>query len=195
MTSLFRIALPGSVKKVEHRQAPPVASDSPENSPGYQAGFDAGYRAGQWLAKLDGQIEREQLAAKAEVLLKKLRVVHEEMLAVAAEHLPEIALTALSRVLSKHSIPKEGLIEEIQQLLEELNQAHRVVVECNESDLTAIKAGVEALGLSIGQGQIDWQASAALQQGEYTIESDMGSVDGRRQTRLKHIREALGGEH
>lgn len=191
MTSLFRIALPGSVRKVEARSPNIVSSESPEHSPGYQAGFDAGYRAGQWLAKLDGQREREQLAAKATVLLKKLQSVHQEMLAVAAEHLPEITLTALSRVLHKHSLPKEGLIEEIQLLLQELNQAHQVTIECSEKDLEQLKSGIDALGLNLGQAQVEWHASATLQQGEYTIESDLGSVDGRRLSRLKNIREAL----
>lgn len=195
MTSLFRIALPGSVRKVEPHTVSPVASDSPENSPGYQAGFDAGYRAGQWLAKLDGQREREVLAGKADVLLRKIKAVHDELLTVAAEHLPEITLTALNRVLNKHSIPKEGLVEEIQLLLEELNQAHQVTVECSEEDLAALQSGVEALGVSLGQGQIVWRASAALRQGEYNIESDLGSVDGRRLARLRHIREALEGIH
>lgn len=191
MTSLFRVALPGAVRKVESHAPNPVASDSPENSPGYKAGFDAGYKAGQWLAKLDGQREREVLAGKADVLLRKIKAVHEELLVVAAEHLPEITLTALSRVLNKHSIPKEGLVEEIHLLLEELNQAHQVTVECNEADLAELQAGVEALGLSIGQGQLSWRVSATLRQGEYNIESDLGSVDGRRLARLKHIREAL----
>jgi flagellar biosynthesis/type III secretory pathway protein FliH len=194
MTSLFRIALPGRLQKIEPRPASPVASDSPENSPGYQAGFDAGYRAGQWLAKLDGQIEREKLSAKTDVILNKIKVIHEEMLAVAAEHLPEITLTALARVLNKHSIPKEGLIEEIKLLIEELNQAHQVVIECNEGDLGDIRGGVEALGIALGQGQIEWRAGANLKQGEYTIESDLGTVDGRRMTRLRHIREALEGQ-
>jgi flagellar biosynthesis/type III secretory pathway protein FliH len=83
------------------------------------------------------------------------------------------------------------LIEEIKLLLHELNQAHQVVIECSEKDLAEIKAGVEALGITLGQAQVDWRASATLQQGEYTIESDLGSVDGRRLSRLKHIREAL----
>lgn len=195
MTSLFRVAVPGAVRKVEPHRPSPVASDALENSPGYKAGFDAGYKAGQWLAKLDGQREREVLAGKADVLLRKIKAVHEELLVVAAEHLPEIALTALSRVLTKHSLPKEGLIEEIHVLLEELNQAHRVTVECHESDLTELQAGVEALGLSLGQGQLEWKSSALLQQGEYNIESDLGSVDGRRLTRLRRIREAFEGMH
>lgn len=193
MTSSFRIALPGKVKKIEERPPTPVASDSPENSPGYQAGFDAGYKAGQWLARLDGTREREVLAGKVHVLLTKIKSAHENLLSIAAEHLPEITLTALSRVLNKHSIPKEGLIEEIHALLAELNQAHQVTIECGPADLADLQSGVESLGVTLAQGQVEWKANAALQQGEYTIESDLGSVDGRRMTRLRHIREGLEG--
>jgi hypothetical protein len=50
---------------------------------------------------------------------------------------------------------------------------------------------LDAAGVSLTQGQIQWTANPIFQSGEYVMQSDLGVLDGRRSTRIAHVHAAL----
>lgn len=186
----FELAVPRRLKAA--RLLPSDGPDAPPRSAGgYDDGFAAGYREGRWKAELEARRQRERLEQEAGTRLRALEQIHDEMLAIVREHLPQLVLAAVTRLFRHHHFKDEEIFAEVRSLLEELAHARSIAIECAPGDLDALRDQIAELGLPFGQAGLEWRANPSLLPGEYIIQSDLGSVDGRRLSKLKQLRLAL----
>jgi len=187
MTS-FNLALPKGIKTIGLEKFKTSSATFPD---AYQDGFTAGYQAGQWKAALEAQQQRELLAQQGQAVLQKMEKLHQELYSIVSQHLPQLLLAALSRVLQHHRFTDEELVREVQTLVKELAQADQISIECSPVDLALLKERVDGIGVSWTQGQLLWKENPLLQQGEFILQSDLGTVDGRRIAKINQVMLAI----
>jgi flagellar biosynthesis/type III secretory pathway protein FliH len=152
--SSFKIAIPKTIRKVEIGADLRKKSAQSDSNNAYEAGYEAGYKAGLWKAEAEANEQRAAFAQRMSGLMKSIEKVHADLMDLAGQHLPQLLLTALSRVLQNHRFTDEELVNEIQGLLKQLAQAQKVTIECFPSELENLKQQVESLGASLGSGQV-----------------------------------------
>jgi len=187
MPSALDIVLPIRIQRIEK-------IDAPEKEAGatHDAGFQAGYEAGRLRAEWESRREREQQAAKVRALVAKLENVHHDYEKLLEEHLPDLIHGALARVFRNHPFTAAEIGAEVAALLRDMDQAGRITLECAPAELDALKIELEEHD-AVPTG-LRWTltANSSLISGEFLLKTDLGDVDGRHSTRIRHIHHALG---
>jgi flagellar biosynthesis/type III secretory pathway protein FliH len=170
-----------------------ISEKQPQVAPGdaYKAGFEAGYKEGRWRAELELRREREALGRKFGDRLAALDRIHESLVQLSQQHLPSLVLAAVTRLFQHHRFSDDEIFSEVSSLLKDLSQASRIRIEANPEDLKALRTRIEEAGVAVGSAAVEWVANSALHPGEFTLHSDLGSIDGRRQARLQQLRLVL----
>lgn len=184
----FNIVLPQPLAKVVIQKAKPADQAAEET---YRKAYEAGYRAGQLKAEYEAREEARNQGQKANELVEKLSQVHEEFFKITQQHLPQLVLAALTRVLQHHRFTDDEIYNEVGALLKDLSLAKSIAIECSRADMDELKQRLEAAGVALTQCQIQWTPNDEFQKGEYVIQSDLGVLDGRKSTRMSHIHAAL----
>ncbi|MFZ5806696.1 MAG: FliH/SctL family protein [Verrucomicrobiota bacterium] len=185
---LFNIVLPKPLAKVAIRKTKSADAATEE---AYRKGHEAGYKAGQLQAQLELRQQKKKNAEEAAEWIRQLESAHEELVKIAGQHIPQLVLAALSRVLQHHKFTDEEIQHEVTALLQELSLAKSISIECSRADMDSLQEYLNSAGTSVTQSTIQWTPNDALQKGEYVIQSDLGVLDGRRSTRMAHVHAAL----
>lgn len=174
---------------IPHKIAKITLKEKSEESSRAQIGdgFEAGYQAGKWQAALEQKKWIEVQKNELQKNLQTLQEIKTQTNDLIAAEFPGLLHLLLEKVLKKNPFTVKQIAEEIQVFLRELNEAHSVRIECAPSDLKSIQETCEKMNLNFGQGGLQWKTNPDLQSGEYRIQSDLGSVDGRLQARLAKL--------
>jgi flagellar biosynthesis/type III secretory pathway protein FliH len=181
-----KFAIPSKITKVARVEK--TASTDPKH---FDAGFQAGYQAGRWQAELEQQKWIETQKAEWVKSLEALTSLHQETKNLIAEDFPLFAQTIVEKLLKKNPYTPDQIAEEIQCFLRDLSEAHSIRIECSAEDLLTVQGICEKTGMNLGQGSVQWKSHADLASGEYRIQSDLGSIDGRLQPKLAKLKIAL----
>lgn len=189
MPSALDIVLPIRIQRIEKIDADAKSAAAP-----HDAGFQAGYEAGRLRAEWEAKRERGQQDAKVRALVAKLEGVHHDYEKLLEEHLPDLIQGALSRVFRKHPFTAAEIGAEVAALLHDMDQAGRVTLECSPDEMDALRKELEEHD-AIPTG-LRWTltANSSLVSGEFLLKTDLGDVDGRHSTRIRHIHHALGAK-
>lgn len=166
----------------------PVAPIEETLENGYYA---AGHRAGYAQAMSEVVVARQAETRSVQEALRELTGVLPELISLAEENFPQLLLTALGRVFREHRFTQDELAAEIGALLSESAQAQQITIETSPADLQAMERRIDKLGLVLQQGRLQWKANPNLEKGEYLLQTDLGSIDGRRHTKQAQVRLAL----
>ena len=166
----------------------PVAPIDEVLENGYYA---AGYRAGYAQAMSEVVVARQAETRSTNEALRELTGVLPELISLAEENFPQLLLTALDRLFRAHRFTQDELASEIGSLLAEAAQAQKIVIEVAPPDLQAMERRIDKLGLSLQRGRLQWLPNAALEKGEYLLQTDLGAIDGRRHTKQAQVRLVL----
>lgn len=111
----------------------------------------------------------------------------------AESQLAELALVVVKRMLARETpfgVPY--FLELASQLLEEVDKAHRVEIHAAASDFPLLLAHRSALEkVLFSRAELILLPDHALQSGDLLVVTDLGTVDGRLDTRLEGIRQVL----
>jgi flagellar biosynthesis/type III secretory pathway protein FliH len=191
MPSPLDIVLPIRVRRIEQAAASATGALSPAP---HGAGFDAGYEAGRLRAEWEARRNREQQDARIRALAAKLESVHHEYEKLLEEHLPDLVQGALARVFRRHPFTAAEIAGEIAALLHDMEQAGRISLECSPAEADALKAQLDEHDAMPTGLRWTLTANPSLASGEFLLKSDLGDVDGRHSTRIRHIHHALEGK-
>ncbi|MCY0901148.1 MAG: FliH/SctL family protein [Firmicutes bacterium] len=111
----------------------------------------------------------------------------------AESQLAELALLVVKRMLTRE-VPFDApyFMELANQLLEEVDKAHRVEIHAAASDFPLLLAHRSALEKVLySRAELILLPDHALQPGDLLVVTDLGTVDGRLDTRLEGIRQVL----
>jgi flagellar biosynthesis/type III secretory pathway protein FliH len=199
--SSFNVVVPTQIHRlsVRHRVIP--GDDSEKGADGkpaevaeellYDGGFEAGYAAGQWKAEKETREAAERQAAEVAAALHGLQVIQTELLKQAQQNFPPLVMAAVERVFKNHKITDAEVGGEIAALLKDVVHAQSISIECSSEDLDRLQRVVEGLGLMLQKGAHSWKMNPTLKRGEFILQTDLGTVDGRRLTKLNKIKAAL----
>ncbi|MES2308989.1 MAG: FliH/SctL family protein [Verrucomicrobiota bacterium] len=181
-----KFAIPSKITKVVR-----VEKNETTDPAHFDAGFKAGYQAGQWQATLEQKKWIETQKVEWAKSLEALLSLHQEAKTLIAADFPFFAQTIVEKLLKKNPFTPEQIADEILAFLKDLSEAHSIRIECAPQDLQSIQSICEKTGMNLGQGSVQWKAHADLASGEYRLQSDLGSVDGRLQPKLAKLKIAL----
>jgi flagellar biosynthesis/type III secretory pathway protein FliH len=190
VTSSFKLVVPGGVRKISVQDV--VQEKRTVSEPdGYQNGFNAGYRAGMLKAELEATKQREEQEGTFRRMVDQLDRVYTEFSQSLRDHLPQLVLASVSRVMMKHHFSDEEIVSEIESLVRELTLAKSIHIECSEEDLNMLQQKLASSG-GLASAQIEWKNNPTLLKGEFILQSDLGEFDGRKMARLSRVKSALG---
>lgn len=181
------IVLPISIKRAE--KSPEAAPQAAANT--HAAGYTAGYEEGKLRAEWEAKREALKQAARVQGLVHTLENLHKEYEALVGEHLPDLIHGALQRVFRKHPFTAEETATEVTELLRDLEQAGRLVLECSPGEADELQQRLADCGAIPSDSNWTLQPSATLKPGEFMLKSDLGDVDGRHSSRIRQIHHAL----
>lgn len=184
--SSFEVAVPRKLRAA--RLLPADAARASDG--GYAEGFAAGYQSGRLAAQLAARRAATEARLEMQGRLRAIQQVQEELAQISREHLPQLVLAAVTHLWSHHRFTDDEIVAEVEALLAQLSHAATVTIECCPDDLALLEA---AAGPIRTQGATQWTTNPALQRGEFVLQSDLGSIDGRRLARLKQLRLSLEG--
>ncbi len=181
----FNLTLPTSITTA-------ALTESPESTaPGYQEGFQSGYKAGQWKAQLEAEQQLAEIRKQFAAQLKALHTVHETLDQTAGKHLPELLSLTLQRLFRKHPFTAEETAKELASILQELSEAQSITIECHPKHLSDLQSFVKSESLTMGNDHFIWKESPDLNAGEFKIQSDLGTYDGRHLIKLSKVQTVL----
>ncbi len=157
----------------------------------YDGGFTAGYAAGQWKAQKEAVAAAKRQATDVDLVLKGLQSIQGELLEQAKQNFPPLLMAAIERVFKHHRISEEEVGSEIAALLKEVVHAQSICIESAPEELDRLQQTLERLGLMLQKGAHSWKANPTLKSGEFILQTDLGTVDGRKITKLNKIKAAL----
>jgi flagellar biosynthesis/type III secretory pathway protein FliH len=181
--SSFNLTLPSRLK-------PEITLNRshPARRPGRdEAGFQAGYREGLWQAQSESRKLHRAQVENMKVMRAKLARLQAELVETIEKQFPDLLLEALKKVLHYHVFTTEEIGSYLKTLVGELREAHQIRIECSPDDLEALKICTLSEGRN-GVVGIEWKANPALQPAEFVVESDLGMMEGRRQSRLARFK-------
>jgi len=183
------IVLPIRIARIEKSAETahdPVAAEA-THAEAYAAGYEEGKLRAEWEAARQRQKESE----KVQALMTTLRNLHVEFEGLLSEHLPDLVQGALHRVFRKHPFTTEEIGTEICALLQDMEQASRITLECAPSELVELTRYLEKADAVPDESSWSMGENPALHPGEFVLKSDLGDVDGRHSSRMKQIHLAL----
>jgi flagellar biosynthesis/type III secretory pathway protein FliH len=182
------IVLPIRVKRIEKSEAVALTGDS-ETS--HSAGYTAGHEEGRLRAEWETTKQRQKESERVEALIRKLENLHHEFECLLAEHLPDLIESALLRVFRKHPFTPGEISAEVGLLLQDMEQAGRIAIECAPAEAENVCHLLEGSDVVPDNSKWTVQANPALVAGEFILKSDLGDIDGRHSSRIRQIHMAL----
>jgi flagellar biosynthesis/type III secretory pathway protein FliH len=182
------IVIPIKVQRIEKSAA---ASATNGGADGHAAGYDAGFEQGRLRGEFEAKRQREQDSARVEKLVRTLENLHHEYETLLSEHLPDLVASALQRVFVHHPFTNEEIGKEVVALLREMEQAGRISLECCAAEAEGLADQLHIAQIVPDTAKWSLEINETLRPGEFILKSDLGDVDGRHSSRIRHIHHAL----
>jgi flagellar biosynthesis/type III secretory pathway protein FliH len=189
----FEVVIPTNIHRISVRRRTMPGGEGGEVTEEltYDGGFNAGYKAGTFKAEREAYDTNGRQQAEVEAVLRGLQQVQKELLEQAKQNFPPLIMAAIDRVFKAHQFTEEEIAKEVGALLKEVVHAQSISIECCPQDLDRLQKTCERLGLTVEKGIHSWKANPTLKRGEFVLQTDLGSVDGRRLTKLSKIKAVL----
>lgn len=159
----------------------------------HEAGYEAGRLAGQQQGRQEALQEQEDLTAQAREVLRKAEEERGRRVRSSESLMTELVVGATERLLSR-KLQDDGkyVARLVEELLAEMDRARRVEVRVSMNDFAAALAERETFAKNLPQ-QVDLAVvpDRSLAVGDVVIHTDLGSIDGRVETRIEQLRQAL----
>jgi flagellar assembly protein FliH len=131
--------------------------------------------------------------------VETLRLTAERLAADARTDAIEIAFLIARRVLETElTASVEPMVALARSAVRRLGEARVIKVRLAPADAQAVSAVLAARGAAavapIASAQIEVVADSSLERGDCVVEGELGTVDGRLETRLDELRRALSEE-
>jgi len=153
----------------------------------YERGFADGLKAAQ-----DAEMhERQQALAAVESVVAALRSAQREFVQRTLDEVPLMALAIASKLVEREvaadATVVRGLVE---QALAQLEHDGPLRVHLHPEDLAAVR-GLGTLPAAEGHHEIEWVADPTMMRGGCLVEHSRYLVDGRLETALRSLYDAL----
>jgi flagellar assembly protein FliH len=165
----------------KQREAELVQAKTAAEHLGYAQGVRQGEQAAQ--KKLAEQL------ARLHTLATQIQAARQEVVNGAEDIIIDLAFTALCRMLGESLDQRAMVTGMVQQVLSQFRQQEPLVVLLHPQDLALLQAALP--DLDIDPEQTRFRADASLKMGGCMVESAVGTLDARLETRLACLREAL----
>jgi flagellar biosynthesis/type III secretory pathway protein FliH len=182
------IVLPIRVKRIETLAAtePRTEADATE-----AARIEMGYEQGRLRAEWEAERPRKKENDRVRQLVESLEKLHGEYEKLLEEHLPDLIQRALTRVFRKHPFTADEINAEVTALLEDMENASRLSLECAPVHVVQLRQKLEECESIPANAKWSLEGNDALEPGEFLLKSDLGDVDGRHISRIRQVQMAL----
>ncbi|NLN15992.1 MAG: hypothetical protein GX182_01575 [Firmicutes bacterium] len=152
---------------------------------GYQRGLAEGKK--QFLAQIEGQLE------KLEMILQEAVSVRQAAMELAEEDLIKLSLLIAEKIVRKEiQLDAEVTKRVLAEAISYLGGATKIFVRVNRQDLPTLAEGEEEIRrLFLEAKTITFVEDESIQPGGCIIETDLGRIDARLETRLDLMKKEL----
>lgn len=136
--------------------------------------------------------ETSMTFAQLSAALETLRLQSERLAEQARSDALEIGFQVARRILNMElTINPEPLFSLIRSAIARAGESHRLVVRLHPGDLSKVETARAQGSASLSVAQLELKADASLNPGDCVVDADFGSVDGRLETRVREMRQAV----
>jgi len=150
---------------------------------GLREGRDAG------LAKIERE-EAARLDALA-ALIRSARARLEEGIAGLTDIGAQIVFEAVGKIVGRAGVTPEGVIAIVREVVQHARDRTRLVIRVNRADHAWLEANRARLLEGLDSGQVELVIDDHVVLGGCILETSSGSLDGRLETQLASLRDAL----
>jgi flagellar assembly protein FliH len=162
---------------------------------GQKAGYEKGFEEGIEKGKLEGLESYSGLMRKWDGMVKQLVSERQKMYSDLQPVLIELVGEALHHCLRKEAENNDRMVVELAgEVLKKAHDRVELKLHINPLDLEEIKSQTANLQLTVGSGNIELVPDARVEKGGCLLETEAGSVDGRLETVVSQVKEAMASD-
>jgi len=155
-------------------------------------GFEGGFLQGKEEAKKEAREILQKKIALWESMLQEIKQVREKSLLELKELILELSLAIAERVIRREAKREPFLAELIEEALQKLNHRERVILRVHPLDVALLKDVKEELCSRLdGLEYLEIREDARCARGDFLVETEFGSIDGRVSAQLHWIKKEL----
>jgi flagellar biosynthesis/type III secretory pathway protein FliH len=148
-------------------------------------------------ARVEAAAVRERVAEEAKAAAVGQLIAAErrarEMLEEARGDLTALAVRIAEKLLGEDlRIRPEGVASIVESCLRSCRESRRIVARVNPADLPLVEAALPRLRGTLEHDVLTVRGDEEVQRGGCIVDTELGQIDGRLDTQLRAIREALG---
>ncbi|NLW44620.1 MAG: hypothetical protein GXY92_05500 [Syntrophomonadaceae bacterium] len=154
---------------------------------------EEGYKSGWNRAMEEAQQRLEQARQQSEELIEQARKERLSILGSCERIIVRMALDIAEKIVEQELITNPDIITElVHNIIDSMNTAETYKVLVNPEDYVNLAAEIAKKKLSsTGNDNIQLAADNSISRGGCVVETDLGVVDARLETRIASLREAL----
>lgn len=157
-----------------------------------ERGFENGFSQGREEAKREAREVLQKKIAIWESVLQEIKRVREKSLFELEELILELSLAIAERIIRREAKREPFLAELIEEALQKLNHRERVILRVHPLDVALLKDIKEELCSRLdGLEYLEIREDARCARGDFLVETEFGSIDGRVSTQLHWIKKEL----
>lgn len=158
-----------------------------------EAGYAEGLLSGREQGRQEALQEQEEALARAREVLREAELERLRRVRSSETLMMELTVRATERLLGRELHDDDGYIARlVEELLAEMERARQVEVRVSASDFAHALAQRETWSRHLPQRTgLAVIPDRSLEAGDVVIHTDVGSIDGRVETRIGQLREAL----
>jgi flagellar assembly protein FliH len=155
-------------------------------------GFEEGFLQGKEEAKKEAYEALQKKIVLWESVLQEIKRVREASLFELKELILELSLAIAERIIRREAKREPFFANLIEEALQKLNRRERVVLRVHPLDVALLKDIKEELCSKLdGLEYLEIREDARCARGDFLVETDFGSIDGRVDTQLHWIKKEL----
>lgn len=154
----------------------------------HDQGFTEGFAAGEEEARASWGARLESLTSLASTLGSEYRSSVEQ---AVEDDVVALAYAAVCRIVGSTVVTRDGMAELIRQLVDELNHTDEFRVCVSTDDYEMLRGHDWSTAPEAGRQEFELVADERIQTGGCIVESARGNLDGRLDTQLQALKDAL----
>ncbi len=160
---------------------------------GREQGYQEGYNQGRQTALSDMQVAMQESLEKAQCLIKTAEQEVAQMFITAEQQIVEIALAVASKILVREIEDNPTTILPIvREALATVSDQNQILIRVNSEDYEMVLMAKRDLQLMVGRDNaINVTADHTVSAGGCIIETALGTVDARLDTKLELVHKAI----
>ncbi len=157
-----------------------------------ERGFESGFLQGKEEARREAHEILQKKIVLWERVLQEIKRVREKSLFELEELILELSLAIAERIIRREAKREPFLAELIEEALQKLNHRERVILRVHPLDVALLKDIKEELCSRLdGLEYLEIREDTRCARGDFLIETEFGSIDGRVSTQLQWIKKEL----